>query len=291
MISYGKDNREQNNNREGDYNLTLLPKTEDFIVLKEEKIIADWSADMYEIDETETYDVEFLLGCLGTTPKRILEIACGSGRILVPLAKAGHQADGLDLDEAMLAKIPAKADGLDNITWRTADAIADDWGTGYDVVVIAGNFLMNIISEKGPEHAQRVLLEKAKLALKPGGMLYIDYNHTFFPEQWYVHAGERVIWEGTDSNGTTGRMLLCDSTYDGSTGLIRSTRRYELETVTGEKIRKEMPSVKRYPAIEQLHGWLAEEGFRIEKEYGDYAGNPIGETTGRAIICAGVAEV
>lgn len=117
-------------------------------MLKEEKIIADWSADMYEIDETETYDVEFLLAYLGTTPKRVLEIACGSGRILVPLAKAGHTVVGLDLDKAMLRKIPAKAEGLDNIAWRTADAIADDWGFGYDVVVIAGNFLMNIVSEE-----------------------------------------------------------------------------------------------------------------------------------------------
>ena len=259
-------------------------------MLKEEKIIADWSADMYEIDETGTEDVEFLLSRLGAEPKHILEIACGSGRILVPLAKAGHTVVGLDMDEAMLGKIPAKAEGLDNITWRTGDAIAGDWGTGYDVVVIAGNFLMNIVSEEGPERAQRVLLEKAKLTLKPGGMLYIDYNHTFYPEQWYVHAGERVIWEGTDSHGTRGRMLLCDSTYDEETGLICSTRRYELETVTGEKIRKEMPSVKHYVSLEQIYTWLSEGGFRIEKEYGDYAGNPIGETTGRAIICAAVTE-
>ena len=259
-------------------------------MLKEEKIIADWSADMYEMDETETEDVEFMLACLGSTPKRILEIACGSGRILVPLAKAGHAVVGLDMDEAMLRKIPAKAEGMSNITWRTGDAIADDWGTGYDVVVIAGNFLMNIVSEEGPERAQKVLLEKAKLALKPGGMLYIDYNHTFNPEQWYVHPGERVIWQGIDGHGTTGRMLLCDSTYDEETGLICSTRRYELETVTGEKIRKEMPSVKHFVKLEQIHTWLTEEGFRIEKEYGDYAGNPIGETTGRAIICAVLTE-
>ena len=259
-------------------------------MLNEEKIIADWSADMYEIDETGTEDVEFMLSCLGMTPKRILEIACGSGRILVPLAKARHTVVGLDMDEAMLRKIPAKAQGLNNITWRTADAITDDWGCGYDVVVIAGNFLMNIVSDEGPERAQRMLLEKAKQALKTGGMLYIDYNHTFHPEQWYVHPGERVIWEGTDSHGTTGRMLLCDSTYDAETGLIRATRRYELKTATGEKIRKEQPSVKHFVRLEQIHTWLAEEGFRIEKEYGDYAGNPVGEATGRAIIRAAVTE-
>lgn len=61
-------------------------------MINEDKIIADWSADMYEIDETETADVEFLLKCLGATPKCVCEIACGSGRILVPLAKAGWYA-------------------------------------------------------------------------------------------------------------------------------------------------------------------------------------------------------
>lgn len=259
-------------------------------MLKEEKIIADRSADMYEMDETETEDVEFMLACLGSTPKRILEIACGSGRILVPLAKAGHTVGGLDMDEEMLRKISAKAEGMSNITWRTGDAIADDWGIGYDVVVIAGNFLMNIVSEEGPEQAQKILLEKAKLALKPGGMLYIDYNHTFYPEQWYVYPGERVIWQGTDRHGTAGRMLLCDSTYDAETGLIRSTRRYELETTDGEKIRKEMPSVKHFVKLEQIHTWLIEGGFRIKNEYGDYAGNPISEATGRAIICAVLQE-
>lgn len=222
-------------------------------MFKEEKIIADWSADMYEIDETETADVEFLLNCLGTTPKHILEIACGSGRILVPIAKAGHTAVGLDMDEAMLCKIPAKAEGVDNITWRMADAIEDDWGSGYDVIVIAGNFLMNIVSEGNPEHAQMLLMEKAKSALKPGGTLYIDYNYTYYPQNWYIHPGERVIWRGT---------------------------------ADGQRIRKEIPSVKHFVSLEQLHTWLEAAGFRIEEEYGDYAGNPIGEATGRAIISA-----
>ena len=256
---------------------------------REAIIIANWSADMYEMDETGTEDVAFLLSCLGSEPKHILEVACGSGRILVPLAKAGHTVVGLDMDKAMLGKIPVKAEGLSNITWQTADVISEDWGKGYDVVVIAGNFLMNIVSEEGPERAQKVLIEKAKLALKPGGMLYIDYNFTFHPKQWYVHPGERVIWQGTDSNGTTGTMLLVDSTFDAETGLIRSMRCYELVTADGEQIKKETPSVKHYVTLEQIHSWLVEEEFRIEKEYGDYTGKPISETTGRAIICAKVA--
>ncbi len=63
---------------------------------------------MYDREETGTQDSAFLLSLIGNSPKRILEIACGTGRILIPLAKAGHYVTGLDLDEAMLERIPLK---------------------------------------------------------------------------------------------------------------------------------------------------------------------------------------
>ena len=88
-------------------------------------IISKWDAEMYDREETETYDVEFALSLIGNSPKRVLEIACGSGRFLVPFAKAGHDITGLDLDEHMLDRISAKADGLPNIHWKRSDAGKD----------------------------------------------------------------------------------------------------------------------------------------------------------------------
>lgn len=69
---------------------------------------------MYDCEETETYDVEFALSVIGDETKRILEIACGSGRFLVPMANAGHDVTGLDFDEHMLNRIPAKISGKGN---------------------------------------------------------------------------------------------------------------------------------------------------------------------------------
>ncbi len=74
----------------------------------EKDIIAQWNADMYDLNETYTDDVELALMLMGTTPKEVLEIACGSGRFLVPMAKAGHDVTGLDFDEYMLEKIAHK---------------------------------------------------------------------------------------------------------------------------------------------------------------------------------------
>lgn len=43
----------------------------------EKDIIAQWNADMYDLNRTGIDDVEFALKLMGTTPKKVLEIACG----------------------------------------------------------------------------------------------------------------------------------------------------------------------------------------------------------------------
>lgn len=65
----------------------------------EEKIIAAWNAEMYEKFETETKDVDFLLSVIGSKPLKILEAACGGGRILISLGQAGHDAAGFVIEK------------------------------------------------------------------------------------------------------------------------------------------------------------------------------------------------
>lgn len=255
-------------------------------MFNEKELIAKWNADMYDLHETETEDVDFALSVIGPAPKNILEIACGSGRFLVPLARAGHTVTGLDFDQYMLDKIGPKAAGLDNISWRRADVIRESWGAGFDVVLIAANLLFNIISDMDYEKAQRLLLEKASKALSPGGSVYIDYACTRRPEAWFNDPGEKIVWEGADSAGNTGRMVLSGSTFDCGSNIVRFTRRFELTLADGGRIVEEIPSVKHYPPLRQVRGWLSENGFSVRKEYGDYSRRPIGEDTDRAVIWA-----
>lgn len=255
-------------------------------MFNEKAIISKWNADMYDLNERDTEDVEFALSIIGTTSKNILEIACGSGHFLVPMAKAGHIVTGLDFDEYMLNKIRAKSDGMDNITWRKADVFNDEWGKGFDVVVIAGNFLFNLISDMDYEEAQRLLFKKAAKALVPGGSIYIDYGYTMHPEKWFADSGENVIWQGTDSDGNTGRMVLLNSTFDKERNINRFTRRFELTLADGREIKEDILSSKHFATLEQIHTWISSNGFIVEKEYGDYNRSPIGENTNRAVIWA-----
>ena len=120
-----------------DYELT---KNE--FVTRTEKAPEGLGAELYDQHVTETDDVRFILDLIGAQPKKALEVCCGSGRILVPLAKAGHDATGFDNDEPMMDRIPPKAAGLNNIQWRKADAVHDDWGSGFDVVVLTVGFII-----------------------------------------------------------------------------------------------------------------------------------------------------
>lgn len=252
----------------------------------EETIISKWIADMYDYNETDITDVEFALSVIGANPKHILEIACGSGRILVPLGKAGHLVTGLDLDEYMLSKISQKSKGMKNITWQKSDVIKDNWGNGYDVVMLAANFLFNIVADIDYDKAQALVIEKSADALISGGHIYIDYGYTLHPEKWFGSAGENIIWQGVDTNGNIGKMTLLDGSFDSLTGLYKFTRRFELLLPDGTEIKQDIPSIKHFATLEQIHQWLEVSGFIVEEEYGDYSRNPIGKTTNRAIIWA-----
>lgn len=255
-------------------------------LFKEKAVIAKWNAEMYDLNEREIDDVEFALSVIGGTPQNILEVACGSGRFLVPMAKAGHMVTGLDFDEYMLNKIHSKSVGMSNISWRKADVICDGWGSGFDVVVLAGNFLFNLISDMDYEEAQQLLFKKAAQALTPGGSIYVDYAYTMHPEVWFNKPGETAIWEGTDSSGHTGRMSLLNSTFDKERKIIQFTRSFKLTLNDGRIITEDIPSVKHFATLEQIHTWLSANGFIVQEEYGDYSRNPISENTNRAIIWA-----
>ena len=251
----------------------------------EKDIIAQWNADMYDLNETYTDDVELVLMLMRTTPKKVLEIACGSGRILVPVAKAGHDVTGLDFDEYMLERIAYKITN-EKAKWHKADVIQDDWGTGFDVVILGANFLFNIVSDMNYEQAQKLMIQKSSDALTVGGHVFVDYVYPQYPEKWFHNTNPNMIWEGTDSHGNFGKMTLLDNVYDTENSIARSVRRFDMILADGSTLVQEIPSEKHFIMLEQIHQWLDEAGFVIEQECGDYQGNPISEMTNRAIIWA-----
>lgn len=251
-----------------------------------------WYANMYEKFVTETSDVECLLRLLGSTPKDVLEVCCGSGRVLVPLALAGHKATGFDLDPHMLQFIPEKVEKAKRIqpdlhlSWSEKDLFQGDWGGPYDAIILAGNIMLNIITEGAYDAGQRRMLALASQHVRPQGHLILHFDCFAQPEEVFHSQRERLIFEGTDDRGVHGRYLICSGRYDPQSQMARGSNRTELTLPDGSERFCYGFFAKHIPTLAQVHAWLQENECVVVEEYGDDQGNPIGEKTHKAIIVA-----
>ena len=133
-------------------------------------------AELYDLEHADFHaDVDLLLNFAEVVGDPILELGCGSGRILVPLAKAGFNVVGLDssrpmLDRARSAVVDAGVEDL--VTLYQGDMREADKAPGgpFGLVIFSLNSLMHLTK---PED-QRAALMAAWNALDPRGQLIVD---------------------------------------------------------------------------------------------------------------------
>jgi len=233
-------------------------------------------------------DITLLLELIGPAPQKIFEACCGTGRVLVPLAQAGHEVTGMDADEGMLARLPAKAEGMTNLRYTLADALTTDWGSGYDIVILACNTLMNIEHRDDDKAAQQLFIQKAANALKPGGHFFVAFDVYAEPEKFFV--GENKITEGyfsgTDDVGVYGQGFQCGGLYNPVTQIAVWNSHFEMTLPNGEKHIFSGHGHKYICTRDEVHGWLKDSGFIIEAEFGDYDRRPFTMELGQDIIWA-----
>lgn len=236
-----------------------------------------WYACIYEQQVIEADEIALIRDAVGSTPKRILEVACGGGRILAPLAEAGHVVTGFDTDKAMLERCQKKIQPFRNARCYQADAVTTEWGKDFDVVILAGNILVNIISDLDNTHAQALFIRKASEALKRGGHLYLDFDCPDWQTQSAEEKHEWVCFEGTDDRGTYGKYIVLSGDYSSETRIDSSSRRYEITPNGGTQEVFNTTVVKHFPTLKEVHQWLAGAGLAVEWEYAGFDRRPVNE--------------
>ena len=118
----------------------------------------------------------------------ILDLACGYGRVTLPLAEAGFVMTGLDLSPRLLAEARSRQGDL-AVFWQQGDmrGLPDEWTDRFDTV-------LNLFSAFGyfdePAENQKVL-DEVRRVLKPGGLFIIDLAQRdaimrdFRPTDWF----------------------------------------------------------------------------------------------------------
>jgi SAM-dependent methyltransferase len=113
-----------------------------------------------------------------------LELGIGTGRIALPLSQRGVRVCGIDLSEAMVARLQAKQ-GADAIGVTIGDFATTTVDGRFAVAYLVFNTIMNLTTQD----AQVACFQNAAAHLEPGGCFVIE---VMLPDLQRLPAGETV---------------------------------------------------------------------------------------------------
>jgi SAM-dependent methyltransferase len=133
-----------------------------------------WIAQRYEVLWPELFDealiaatVAVLAELAGTRPA--LEFGVGTGRIAVPLSRAGVEVHGIDLSPAMVARLRELPGGAE-VAVTIGDFARARVGTQFGLVYLLRNTITNLTSQG----AQIDAFRNAAAHLAPGGYFLVE---------------------------------------------------------------------------------------------------------------------
>jgi SAM-dependent methyltransferase len=233
-------------------------------------------------------DVDFYIGFVEAVGDPILELGCGSGRLLVPLASAGYRVTGLDRSCAMLERAQERTDdeGLDSlITLFEGDLDNAPRAPGgpFGVAIIALNGFLHLTTAID----QRGALQAIHGALDPRGQLLIDvlnpspellrsFDHAF------THEGAWTEPDGTRVDKFAARRL------SPATQTIHTELWYDQTSPDGTVRRIATNYDLRYVHRAELELMLELAGFAEWQVYGSYELDPFDDGAERLIVAAEV---
>ena len=232
-----------------------------------------------------TDDIPFLLEQAAAASGPLLEVGCGSGRLLVPLARAGHTVLGIDNAPEMLGRAEARlAAEPPDVRARVQLVAADvkalrlpDPTSSFALAFFAYNTFMHL-DEAGAAAALRQL----RALLRPGGVLLLDVDNPLAlsaagddPD----FALEDVLEDET--RGETVRQYTAYATVPGEQA-VDVTWLYESDAGNPPRSRARVRYHYFYPHQYDLLFGLT--GFRLTAFHGDYDRRAFDEESERLIV-------
>jgi ubiquinone/menaquinone biosynthesis C-methylase UbiE len=201
---------------------------------------------------------------------RVLELGCGTGRVLMPLARAGVPIVGIDRSAPMLDRARRRLRRMRAA--RAAALVRGDirtlpfGGDAFDVVIAPYGILQSLTRDADLAAALRSIAG----VLRAGGAFGLD----LVPDlpRWSEYA-RRISLRGTGLRRGT-HLTLVES--------VRQDRRRHLTIFDQEYVERRARSrrvhafslVFRTLSVPQMSRRIERAGFRIEAVLGDYDGGP-----------------
>jgi SAM-dependent methyltransferase len=223
-------------------------------------------------------DIDFYLRFAAVAGDPILELGCGTGRVLLPLAEAGHRVCGLDLSEQMLAQFRRKLESAardvrDRIRLVQGDMAGFELAERFRLITIPFRPFQHLLTVEN----QLACLRAAHSHLEPGGKIILDLFHTdprrlHDPE--YLQERE-AHGEVTLSNGRRIRLAERTAAYHRAEQVNDVELIYYVAHPDGRSERLVHAFPIRYFFRYEVEHLLARSGFRVVGLFGDFDNSPL----------------
>ena len=165
----------------------------------------------------------------GDRSKRILDIACGTGRHAIELAKRGYQVTGFDLSEGQLrvAEEKAAVAGV-TVELQRRDATEPHFNEEFGAAIMfcGGAFPLMETDEKN-----YAILVHAAAALRPGGKLLLTTHNALFP----LFHSVKDFFEANESDAAFDKLTFDLMTFRQHTKMTFTDDAGESHSITSSE--------------------------------------------------------
>ena len=254
----------------------------------------------YDIEDNSDTGIAFYTALAQETGGPVLEIACGTGRVSIPIARLGFAVTGLDIVPGMLELARSKSAGLPT-RWVEGDARAFELGERFRLIFVTGNAFQAFLTRED----QEALLERVRAHLHDDGLFAFETRNPRWAN--LARADQEALPERAEAHrrddGLFAFLETCDQeeewqTYTDSSGRevrVSKTQVYDhvaqiLQWTTyrrwreGEQEQTKITRIAvRYTFPQELAALLHYNGFTLIRQYGDWNLEPLSATS-RSII-------
>lgn len=218
---------------------------------------------------------------------RLLELGCGTGRLLVPLAQRGLRVTGVDISATMLNVARTKLQAVGPL--EHARLVRDDIRTltslgeeRFDLAFSAINSFLHLETLDD----QRAALHAVAAHLRRGGLFIADL---LAPDPVLLATYDgRLVHTATFHDPASGARIdkFSSSIVDYAEQRIETTFFYDTVTAGGALRRETAPFVLRYVGRFELELLLGAAGFNDISLYGSYELEPFTAESDRLLVVA-----
>jgi SAM-dependent methyltransferase len=249
-----------------------------------------------EFGDAVTYDIEdpsdtgtaFYTALSEETGGPVLEIACGTGRVCIPIARLGFPVTGVDIVPGMLAQARHKSAGFPT-RWVEGDARTFDLGEQFRLIFLTGNAFQAFLTRSD----QEALLERVHAHLHKDGLFAFETRNPRWahlvptdPNRLAERAPEEGLFafletrdqeeDGGTYTDTRGRVVRRSRTqrYDHVAQILHWTTYRRWHEDDQEQTKATRIAV-RFTFPQELQALLHYNGFTIIRQYGDWNLEPL----------------